>query len=197
VTAPAILINKFLHKHAKTGKRLMVCELADTPPAGCISFALVEQHAHFLKSAQWINISSGAAQKDLDGRSVYCTSKAAAEMFIKCCATEARVKGDNDRVRFFSIAPGVVDTDMQTVMREQGKAKGTVRIAMRNPQPTIFVGGFVFLRSCYGVRDIEKQRRKKRERDPCETRNMFSVFVYIESENRGQIPEKPVNGRSS
>jgi NAD(P)-dependent dehydrogenase (short-subunit alcohol dehydrogenase family) len=99
-------------------------------------------------------------------------------MFIKCCATEARVKGDTDRVRFFSIAPGVVDTDMQTVMREQGKAKGTVRAAVSDPQPTIFWGAFAFFCARVMGFEILKTKKKKRERDPCETRyDVFSVFV--------------------
>lgn len=62
-----------------------------------------------------LNISSGAAKKSVDGWSGYSASKAALDMLTKT----AQLEGDLDKngIRFFSVAPGVVDTAMQTEIR--------------------------------------------------------------------------------
>lgn len=63
-----------------------------------------------------INISSGAGRKAYDGWANYCATKAALDMFSEAVAQEQKIRQTN--VRIFSIAPGVVDTDMQTQIRE-------------------------------------------------------------------------------
>ncbi|WP_339877825.1 SDR family NAD(P)-dependent oxidoreductase [uncultured Algoriphagus sp.] len=63
------------------------------------------------------NISSGAASKPVEGWSGYCTTKAAMEMFTKVAAKE---NADN-KFRFFSLAPGIVDTQMQEEIRQADK----------------------------------------------------------------------------
>lgn len=60
-----------------------------------------------------INISSGAAHKPLPGWGEYCTSKAGLAMFSKVAAEELKEKG----IRVFSLAPGIVDTEMQAEIR--------------------------------------------------------------------------------
>lgn len=62
-----------------------------------------------------VNISSGAAKKSVDGWSGYSASKAALDMLSKTAQLEAEL--DNNGIRFFAVAPGVVDTDMQTDIR--------------------------------------------------------------------------------
>ncbi len=64
---------------------------------------------------QIINISSGAAKNPYQGWSVYCTSKAAIDMATKTIATE-QLELKNG-VKCVSIYPGVVDTNMQTSIR--------------------------------------------------------------------------------
>lgn len=59
------------------------------------------------------NISSGAAQKPLPGWGEYCTSKAGLEMFSKVANEELKASG----FRVFSLAPGIVDTEMQAEIR--------------------------------------------------------------------------------
>jgi benzil reductase ((S)-benzoin forming) len=64
-----------------------------------------------------IYISSGAARKPYDGWSVYCSSKAASEMFMRCIAEE--LKAEKMRhIQVYSIAPGLIDTGMQHIIRE-------------------------------------------------------------------------------
>jgi benzil reductase ((S)-benzoin forming) len=62
-----------------------------------------------------INISSGAADKAIDGWSGYCASKAALNRFTLVAQKEAEVHQTG--IRFFSIAPGLVDTSMQEEIR--------------------------------------------------------------------------------
>lgn len=65
---------------------------------------------------QIINISSGAAMNPYSGWSIYCTSKAALDMTTKAIATEQ--SDIENGVKCMAIYPGVVDTDMQTVIRK-------------------------------------------------------------------------------
>lgn len=60
------------------------------------------------------NISSGAAHKPLPGWAEYCSSKAGLAMFSKVAAEDLKGKG----FRVFSLAPGIVDTEMQAEIRK-------------------------------------------------------------------------------
>ncbi|MBW2241455.1 MAG: SDR family NAD(P)-dependent oxidoreductase [Deltaproteobacteria bacterium] len=62
-----------------------------------------------------INISSGAARKPYSGWSVYCAAKAAVDRLTECIDLE-------ERLRAFSVAPGVIDTDMQALIRSTDEA---------------------------------------------------------------------------
>jgi NAD(P)-dependent dehydrogenase (short-subunit alcohol dehydrogenase family) len=57
-------------------------------------------------------VSSGAAHAAYAGWAVYCAAKAALEQFTRVVALEAP-----PRCRIASVAPGVIDTDMQTEIR--------------------------------------------------------------------------------
>lgn len=61
-----------------------------------------------------VNISSGAAHKPLPGWGEYCTSKAGLAMFSKVAADDLKSQG----FRVFSLAPGIVDTEMQSEIRQ-------------------------------------------------------------------------------
>lgn len=60
------------------------------------------------------NISSGAGHKPMPGWSEYCSSKAGLAMFSRVMAQDLEEKG----LRVFSLAPGVVDTGMQSEIRD-------------------------------------------------------------------------------
>jgi NAD(P)-dependent dehydrogenase (short-subunit alcohol dehydrogenase family) len=62
-----------------------------------------------------VNISSGAAKRAMAGWSAYCTSKAALEMATRVAALEATT--NDPTLAICSLAPGVVDTPMQTLIR--------------------------------------------------------------------------------
>ncbi|MCA1751943.1 MAG: SDR family NAD(P)-dependent oxidoreductase [Cryomorphaceae bacterium] len=62
-----------------------------------------------------LNISSGAGKSPADGWAAYCASKAAADMLSRVAAEECDMEGNG--IRVFAVAPGVVDTEMQTQIR--------------------------------------------------------------------------------
>lgn len=61
-----------------------------------------------------INVSSGAATKAYEGWAAYCAGKAAVERLTEVVALEERAIG----LRAHAVAPGVVDTAMQRLIRE-------------------------------------------------------------------------------
>ncbi len=63
-----------------------------------------------------LNISSGAAQNPYYGWSSYCTGKAGIDMFSRCIATEQ--EGQDHPVEAMGVAPGIIDTEMQSSIRQ-------------------------------------------------------------------------------
>ncbi len=59
-----------------------------------------------------VNISTGAAVKVVEGWSAYCASKAGFLHLTQVAAQE------NPKVRFYSLRPGVIDTEMQREIRD-------------------------------------------------------------------------------
>jgi benzil reductase ((S)-benzoin forming) len=66
-----------------------------------------------------VNISSGAARKPYAGWSVYCAAKAAVDRMTECVALEEAASG----LRAYALAPGVIDTDMQALIRATPAAR--------------------------------------------------------------------------
>ncbi|GAB3835001.1 SDR family NAD(P)-dependent oxidoreductase [Hymenobacter jeollabukensis] len=62
-----------------------------------------------------LNVSSGAGRRPVDGWGAYCASKAALDMLSQVAQKEQDQRGSN--IRISSLAPGTVDTDMQTHIR--------------------------------------------------------------------------------
>lgn len=60
-----------------------------------------------------INISSGAARKPYAGWAAYCTAKAGVDMLTQCVQVEEAASG----LRAYAVAPGVIDTGMQELIR--------------------------------------------------------------------------------
>lgn len=66
-----------------------------------------------------INISSGAAKVPYDGWSEYCSSKAAIDMLSRVANVERDKRGYDFTI--VSLAPGVIETDMQEQIRGTSK----------------------------------------------------------------------------
>ncbi|MEJ7928976.1 SDR family NAD(P)-dependent oxidoreductase [Ramlibacter sp. AN1015] len=62
-----------------------------------------------------LNISSGLGRRAMGSQAVYCAAKAGMDHFTRCLALEEERSGNGARV--CSLAPGVIDTDMQVQLR--------------------------------------------------------------------------------
>jgi benzil reductase ((S)-benzoin forming) len=69
-----------------------------------------------------LTISSGAAKRPIDAWATYCASKAAIDIFSETVKLEMELRGFKN-FYIHSIAPGVVDTNMQTKIREAAPEK--------------------------------------------------------------------------
>ena len=63
-----------------------------------------------------INVSSGASTYAIPGWGAYCTAKGALNQFNRVLSVE------EEMVTAVAVRPGVVDTDMQAIIREMGEA---------------------------------------------------------------------------
>jgi benzil reductase ((S)-benzoin forming) len=100
----------------------------DSPSAITAAFSLNVSSVMLLTSAflkavkplqadvRIMNISSGAGRNPMPGWGVYCATKAALDMYSRC------VHAENHGVRIASIAPGVIDTAMQGVIRHSDQS---------------------------------------------------------------------------
>ena len=74
-----------------------------------------------------VNISSGAGKNPVDGWAVYCSSKAGLDMFSRVVDAEQKIRSEHPQesihkgFKIFSIAPGVVNTAMQSEIRNAEK----------------------------------------------------------------------------
>ncbi len=84
-----------------------------------LSSLFIKELLNFNIQKTIINISSGAAVSPYYGWSVYCASKSAIDMFTKVTAIEQETA--KYPVRVLSIYPGIVDTEMQTVIRSRNE----------------------------------------------------------------------------
>ncbi len=62
-----------------------------------------------------LNISSGLARRPAAGAAIYCAAKAGMDHFSRCVALDEALHANGARV--VSLAPGVIDTDMQADLR--------------------------------------------------------------------------------
>ncbi len=88
LTAPAVLINKFVKTYKNTKQEKII-----------------------------LNTSSGAARHTVTSWSVYCSSKAGIDMFSNVLEDEQKDLPLHHKTKIFSVAPGIVDTAMQDKIR--------------------------------------------------------------------------------
>ena len=65
------------------------------------------------KQTRITTISSGASLRSIEAWSAYCVSKAGLDMWTRCLAEE----GKDQNISAISVAPGIVDTNMQVNIR--------------------------------------------------------------------------------
>ena len=93
--------------------------------------------AAFLQATQrWsvprkvLNISSGLGRRAMAAQAAYCAAKAGMDHFTRCLALEEALKPGGAKV--CSLAPGVIDTDMQVQLRSASSADFPDRNAFEN-----------------------------------------------------------------
>jgi NAD(P)-dependent dehydrogenase (short-subunit alcohol dehydrogenase family) len=67
-------------------------------------------------SRRVLNISSGLGRRAMASQAAYCAAKAGMDHFTRCVALEEALSPNGARV--CSLAPGVIDTDMQVQLRD-------------------------------------------------------------------------------
>ena len=79
----------------------------------------VAKYSDFIVEKTVLNISSGAGRNPIDGWNVYCSTKAGLDMFSQVLSEESKI--DHSNVKVLSLAPGIIDTEMQSDIRTSSK----------------------------------------------------------------------------
>lgn len=77
--------------------------------------------AGWLGTRRVLNISSGLGRHAMAGQAPYCAAKAGLDHFSRCTALDEAQRPNGARI--VALAPGVVDTDMQTQLRAGDPAR--------------------------------------------------------------------------
>lgn len=75
---------------------------------------------HWPAQRKVLNISSGLGRRPMASQAAYCASKAGLDHFTRCVALEEALKPHG--AKLCSLAPGVIDTDMQVQLRNADPA---------------------------------------------------------------------------
>ena len=85
----------------------------EAPMQLCAAFLSATESWHMPRKV--VNISSGLGRRAMASQSGYCAAKAGMDHFTRCLALEEALKPHGAKVT--SLAPGVIDTDMQIQLR--------------------------------------------------------------------------------
>ena len=86
----------------------------EAPMQLCAAFLNATEGWHLPRKV--VNISSGLGRRAMASQSGYCAAKAGMDHFTRCLAMEEALKPNGAKVT--SLAPGVIDTDMQIQLRD-------------------------------------------------------------------------------
>jgi benzil reductase ((S)-benzoin forming) len=85
-----------------------------------LSAAFLRATGHWPATRKILNISSGLGRRAMASQSAYCAAKAGMDHFTRCLALDEAQKPQGAKV--CSLAPGVIDTDMQVQLRSADDA---------------------------------------------------------------------------
>ncbi len=85
----------------------------EAPMQLCAAFLNATQH--WTAQRKVLNISSGLGRRPMASSAAYCAAKAGMDHFTRCVALEEALRPHGAKV--CSLAPGVIDTNMQTDLR--------------------------------------------------------------------------------
>jgi benzil reductase ((S)-benzoin forming) len=86
-----------------------------------LASAFLRATASWKAHRKLLNISSGLGRRAMAAQAPYCAAKAAMDHFTRCVALEEARRPHGAKV--CSLAPGVIDTDMQVQLREGDPAE--------------------------------------------------------------------------
>ncbi len=78
----------------------------------------IKAYQNYTNKRVILNVSSGAGRHTVDAWSVYCASKSALDMFSENIYLEQSFFPKKNRIKIFSVAPGVIETKMQEQIRK-------------------------------------------------------------------------------
>ena len=78
----------------------------------------IKKYQNYSNKRSILNVSSGAGRHAVDAWSVYCASKSALDMISETIALEQSFQPPEKQIKIYSVAPGVIDTNMQDQIRE-------------------------------------------------------------------------------
>lgn len=90
----------------------------ESPMQLCAAF--LQATAAWPAERRILNVSSGLGRRAMASQSAYCAAKAGMDHFTRCMALDEARQPRGARV--CSVAPGVIDTDMQVHLRSAGAA---------------------------------------------------------------------------
>lgn len=106
-------------EHTSAGEVHQQIQLNTLAPI-VLTSAFIRYSGRWICRRNIINISSHAAVKPTYGWSVYCSTKAALDMFTKVVAIEQ--ESLENGIKIIAIHPGTVDTEMQATIRSTDRA---------------------------------------------------------------------------
>ncbi|MDB5857015.1 MAG: Short-chain dehydrogenase [Ramlibacter sp.] len=86
-----------------------------------LTSAFLRATAGWQAARKVLNISSGLGRRAMASQAAYCAAKAGMDHFTRCVALEEAQRPNGARV--CSLAPGVIDTDMQVQLRSADPAR--------------------------------------------------------------------------
>ena len=122
---------------------------------------LTQQLSDKLKQARVLNIGSGAAYFPVTGWTAYCVSKAALSMLTRCWQLE------QDEIAFASVMPGIIDTDMQHIIRHASSMSDEKRdfFQQLKRDEQLLSPETVALFLCWLLLDVERVEYQSKEWD--------------------------------
>ncbi len=81
----------------------------------------IKKYQNYANKRTILNVSSGAGKHSIDAWGVYCASKSALDMFSENIKLEQSFYSEENKIKVFSVAPGVIDTQMQDQIRNASK----------------------------------------------------------------------------
>ena len=88
-----------------------------------LTAAFLHATGHWSGERKVLNISSGNGRRAMASQSIYSAAKAGMDHFTRCVALEEVARaGDQKGAKVCSLAPGIIDTEMQTYLRNTDPA---------------------------------------------------------------------------